>query len=48
MVQLGFMLQEGVVSSWCFSDAKDLVKMLKDGVVGVEDWMVGTHLATEP
>lgn len=48
LVQLGFMLKEGAVSIWCCSDAKDLVKMLKDGVVEVEDWVVWTHLTTEP
>lgn len=40
LVQLGFMLKEGAVSSWSCSDSKDLVKMLKDNVVGMEDWMV--------
>lgn len=48
LVQLGFMLKEGAVSTWCCSDAKDLVKMLKDSVVEVEDWVVWTHLTTEP
>lgn len=37
LVQLGFMLKGGAVSSWCRLDAKDLVKMLKDNVVGMED-----------
>lgn len=36
-VQLGLMLKEGAVSSWCCLDAKDLVKMLKASDVGVED-----------
>lgn len=48
LLQLGFMLKEGAVSSWCCSDTKDLVKMLKDSVVGVHDYMVWTHLTTEP
>lgn len=48
LVQLGFMLKERAVSSWCCSDSKDLVKMLKDNVVGMEDWMAWTHLTTEP
>lgn len=43
LVQLGFMLKEGAVSSWCCSDAKDLVKMLKDSVVGVDDMNPSYH-----
>ncbi|KAF2980557.1 hypothetical protein EK904_006371 [Melospiza melodia maxima] len=39
IVVYSFMLKEGAVSSWCCSDVKDLVKMLKDNVVGVDDWM---------